>query len=71
MMSASFNPYHKWLAIPPEDQPANHYRLLAIELWEDDAEVIANAAEQRISHLRILEMGENTQRRNLMVDAII
>ncbi len=58
MMSASFNPYHKWLAIPPEDQPANHYRLLAIELWEDDAEVIANAAEQRISHLRILEMGE-------------
>ncbi len=58
MMSASFNPYHKWLAIPPEDQPANHYRLLAIELWEDDVEVIANAAEQRISHLRILEMGE-------------
>ena len=58
MMPDSFNPYHKWLAIPPEDQPANHYRILAIELWEDDTEVIANAAEQRISHLRILEMGE-------------
>ena len=57
-MAESFDPYHKWLAIPAEDQPPSHYRLLAIELGEGDAEVIANAADQRISHLRILEMGE-------------
>ena len=57
-MAESFDPYHKWLAIPTEDQPPSHYRLLAIELGEGDAEVIANAADQRISHLRILEMGE-------------
>ena len=57
-MADSFDPYYKWLAIPPEDQPASHYRLLAIATSEQDEEVIANAAEQRISHLRILEMGE-------------
>ncbi len=57
-MAESFDPYYKWLAIPTEDQPPSHYRLLAIELGEGDAEVIANAADQRISHLRILEMGE-------------
>ncbi len=57
-MDESFDPYHKWLAIPPEDQPPSHYRLLAIESGEQDEEVISNAAEQRISHLRILEMGE-------------
>ena len=53
-----FDPYHKWLAIPPEDQPPSHYRLLVIDAFEQDEEVIANAAEQRLSHLRILEMGE-------------
>ena len=57
-MADSFDPYYKWLAIPPEDQPPSHYRLLAIATSEQDEEVIANAAEQRISHLRILEMGE-------------
>jgi len=57
-MSESFDPYHKWLAIPPEDHPPSHYRLLAINTFEQDEEVIANAAEQRLSHLRILEMGE-------------
>jgi cytoskeletal protein RodZ len=57
-MPDSFDPYHKWLAIPPEDQPPSHYRLLVIDAFEQDKEVIANAAEQRLSHLRILEMGE-------------
>ncbi len=26
---ADFDPYYQWLAIPPKDQPPNHYRLLA------------------------------------------
>ena len=24
----AIDPYHKWLGIPPHEQPANHYRLL-------------------------------------------
>ena len=25
------DPYYRWLAIPPAQQPANHYRLLGLE----------------------------------------
>ena len=69
-MAESFDPYHKWLAIPAEDQPPSHYRLLAIELGEGDAEVIANAADQRISHLRILEMGEQGDAADALITEI-
>ena len=27
-----FDPYRKWLGIPPQEQPPNHYRLLGIGL---------------------------------------
>jgi len=46
-----FDPYHKWLGIPPEQQPPNHYRLLALEPFESDRDVIDIAAEQRILYL--------------------
>src|SRR5687768_18381170 len=40
-----FDPYHKWLAIPPEEQPPHHYRLLGIKLFESDPDVIESAAD--------------------------
>ena len=51
-MSEAFDPYYKWLGIPPADQPPHHYRLLAIELFEADSDVIAGAADQRMAHIR-------------------
>ncbi len=51
-MATDFDPYRKWLGIPPQNQPPNHYRLLGIELFESDADVIANAADQRAIHLK-------------------
>ena len=39
----SFDPYYQWLGIPPEEQPANHYRLLGIKWFEDNIDVIAAA----------------------------
>src|SRR5690349_1107907 len=47
-----FDPYHKWLGIPPNEQPPNHYRLLGIALFECDPDVIDAAADQRMSYLR-------------------
>jgi hypothetical protein len=47
-----FDPYHRRLGIPPKDQPPNHYRLLAIDQFESDPEVIRDAAEQRMAHVR-------------------
>lgn len=45
-------PYHKWLGIPENELPPNHYRLLGIPLFECDPEVIENAADQRSGYLR-------------------
>ena len=35
-MSTEFDAYHKWLGISPREQPPSNYRLLAIDLFEDD-----------------------------------
>jgi hypothetical protein len=40
----AFNPYHKFLAIPPAEQPPNHCRLLGVALFEADLDVIEAAA---------------------------
>ena len=58
---APFDPYHKWLGIPPEEQPAHHYRLLGIKLFEFDADVIDAAAEQRTVFLRSFQSGPNAE----------
>ena len=55
---ADFDPYYQWLAIPPKDQPPNHYRLLGVELFESNADVISNAADQRMTHVRSFQTGK-------------
>jgi len=57
---AAFDPYYKWLAIPPEEQPPNHYRLLALPLYESDPDVIANATDQRMAHLKSFQSGKHS-----------
>jgi hypothetical protein len=60
-MPGQFDPYHKWLGIPPEEQPPHYYRLLAIRIFEDDVDVIEAAADQRMAHLRTLQTGKNAE----------
>lgn len=55
----AFDPYHRWLGIPPEEQPPNHYRLLGLVQYESDPEVIENAANQRMAHLRSFQAGRH------------
>ncbi len=59
-MSSSFDPYHKWLGIPPKDQPPHHYRLLGIELFEPDVEVIESAANRLMAYLHDVATGDPT-----------
>ena len=40
---ASFNPNHKWLSIPPQEQPPNHSRLLELANFEIHVDVIESA----------------------------
>jgi hypothetical protein len=59
-MPTDFDAYHKWLGIPPKDQPPNHYRLLALELFESDPEIIDTAANRQMSYLQQLATGQYT-----------
>lgn len=58
-MSEVFDPYHRWLGIPPKDQPPNHYRLLSLELFESDPGVIEAAADRQMGHLRTYQTGRH------------
>ncbi len=52
MAPDSFDPYHEWLGIPPQEQPPNLYRLLGITLFEENAKVIEHAADRQMAHVR-------------------
>ncbi len=58
-MSDSFDPYLKWLGIRRDKATVDHYRLLGLELFESDTDVIANAAERQIRHVEALAVNEN------------
>ncbi len=58
-MSAAFDGYHVWLGIPPDEQPPNHYRLLGIAPFENDADVIDHAADRQMAHVRTFQAGKN------------
>src|SRR5262245_47340803 len=52
-----FDGYYTWLGIPPRDQPPNFYRLLGIENFETNVDVISNAADRQMAHLRAQATG--------------
>lgn len=55
---SDFDAYHKWLGIPPDDQPPHYYRLLGISLFEKDRTVIISALDQRQSFLKQKSVGQ-------------
>jgi hypothetical protein len=57
-MSEDFDPYLKWLGIPPKHQPPHHYRLLGLEAFESDPDAIENAADRQMTHLRTFRNGK-------------
>ena len=70
-MSTAFDPYHKWLGIPLKHRPPNHYRLLGIEPFEADQDVIHSAADQRIAFLQALVAGEYAVQAKKLLDELI
>jgi len=53
------DPYRKWLSIPPEQQPPDHYTLLGVARFESDEEVIENAAVRQMAHVRTFQGGQH------------
>ena len=45
-MNDSFDPYYKWLAIPPDEQPPSHYRLLGLRPLEGDPDELFSLIRQ-------------------------
>lgn len=54
----NYDAYHLWLGIPPEEQPPSHYRLLGVRLFEQNVEVIRNAADRQRSHVKRLGINQ-------------
>ncbi len=56
-MTQAFDPYYQWLGIPPKDQPPNHYRLLGLETFEENRNVIATAADRQMGFIKNYQTG--------------
>lgn len=54
---AEVDPYHKWLGIPRAEQPPTHYRLIGVQDFEQDPDVIESAADRQMAHLRTFQGG--------------
>ncbi|MDZ4658029.1 MAG: hypothetical protein SH868_10675, partial [Bythopirellula sp.] len=68
--SHDFDPYYKWLGIPPELQPADHYRLLGLRLFEEDREVIAIAADRQMAHVKTFAAGKYSRESQSLLDEL-
>ncbi len=69
-MSDTFDPYHKWLGIPPDEQPPNHYRLLGVVAFEADSDVIDAAANQRMAYLQDMAVGPHVDHSQRLLNEI-
>jgi len=57
--STEFDAYYVLLGIAPKDQPPNYYRLLGLELFESDVDIITMAAERQMGYLMPHESGDH------------
>lgn len=70
-MSEAFDPYYQWLGIPPEEQPANHYRLLGIKWFEDNVDVISAAMDRQMLHLRTYQIGNYSDYSQRLMNEVV
>jgi len=70
LMSQPFDPYRVWLGIQPKDQPADHYRLLGIERFEDQPQTIDHAADRQMAHLRTFQSGRHADQSQRILNEV-
>lgn len=56
-----FDPYLKWLGIREAQRPVNHYRLLGLDMYESDPDVISSAADRQMAHIRTYQNGARAE----------
>ncbi len=67
---AGFDPYYRWLSISPEEQPPTLYRLLGLRPFEDNPDVIENAADRQMTHLRTYQSGKHSEASQKLLNEI-
>ena len=69
-MADSFDPYFEWLGIESGGQPPDHYRLLGLQQFESDAELIGRAADAAMAKVRRIRPGANLAEWSQMLDRL-
>ena len=69
-MEEPFDPYLHWLAIRDPRRPPNHYRLLGLDLFESDPEVILNAADRQMTHVRRFQGGKHSDQSQRLLNEL-
>ncbi len=69
-MSEPFDPYYHWLSIPPEERPPHAYRLLGLEKYESDRDVIASAADRQMAHVKVHASGPHGRSSQIILNEL-
>ena len=56
-MTGVFDPYREWLGIDPQEHPVDHYRLLGLQQFESDVDLINQAADACMVEVRLHQLG--------------
>ncbi|TWU57399.1 hypothetical protein [Rubripirellula reticaptiva] len=56
-----FDPLEEWLGIPSDQQPPNLYRLLGVELFESNVDLMNQAADRHLSELHFAANGPHAE----------
>ena len=64
------DPYHRWLGIPPHEQPPTLYRLLGVSDFESDRKVITEASYRQIGHVKQYASGPNRDAANKILNEL-
>lgn len=68
---AQLDIYLQWLGIRDPQRPVNHYRLLGIELFEQERDVIAAAADRQMSHVRSYQSGQYAEESQRLLNELM
>ncbi|WP_347242633.1 S1C family serine protease [Thermogutta sp.] len=66
-----FDPYHAWLGIAPHERPISYYRLLGLQPFESDPQVIEAAVDQRLAFLRTKTTGPHASYAEQLINQIV
>ncbi|MAD81208.1 MAG: hypothetical protein CMJ50_10245, partial [Planctomycetaceae bacterium] len=69
-VSSGFDPYSEWLDLKASTGPLDHYQLLGLPRFEQDATVIADAADRALSRVRSHRPGVHSQAWAQLLDQI-